>query len=240
MRPGPDPRRRSASVSTSIVADPSGGPWDVSKSGSTTVEARAVTGAGRLNGGSADDQVRIGIRVTGTNDGSLHVDGGRLPEHRLRRTRSTSPMASRSRSSRERRPRPSRRRSRRPSRRPKPTPRPTPEADRRTDPRTRRKAPSPRVRPGPPRPTPSASAPAASASPDRERGPDIAAVRVPPRRRPRRTAAASWVAATTRTSRVRTSPCRGSTPASGSRTSCSRARTCSPRSPATSSGSCRG
>jgi hypothetical protein len=52
-------------VSTSIVDAPSGGPWVVSGSG--TVSAHAVTGAGRLNGGADNDRVRIGIRVTGTS-----------------------------------------------------------------------------------------------------------------------------------------------------------------------------
>ncbi len=57
-------------VSTSIVDAPSGGPWDVSSSGSTLVEAHARTGAARLEGGSVNDQLRIGIRVTGTTVGA--------------------------------------------------------------------------------------------------------------------------------------------------------------------------
>ena len=79
---------------TSIVAAPSGGPWDVSKSGSTTVEARAETGGGRLNGGSADDQVRIGIQ--GDRHERRRATRGRRTPSRTStaRTRSSSPMPS--------------------------------------------------------------------------------------------------------------------------------------------------
>ncbi len=152
-------------VSTSIVANPSGGSWDVSKSGSTIVEARAHSGAGRLIGGSADDQVKIGIRVTGTNVGSYTWTADAFQNincanpfeqpHGLTVTIEPRPAAT---------PKPTSKPTPKPT--PTPTPKPTPKPTPRPTSGPIATAPGQTTPPGQTAaPTPSSSAPGASASP---------------------------------------------------------------------------